>query len=376
MGASHDVSTGKFKNWQWLWQTQLGISVISIILSLMVLAVTALIYGSQPLAVLTALFQGALRGKQSIVSTLTETAPLILSGLAVLLPYRAGFFNIGGQGQLEIGAVAAVFVATTWHASSLVVMLVSLLVAMLVGVIGMVIPLLLKIKRGASEVTTTIMMNFASVNLVYALVTGVMKDKESFYGTTRAVPKAVQLPKIPEALGVHAGVWLAVVLALILFWFLQRSVFGMHLKAVGYNQKAAQAAGISVNKVLSVAVLLGAAMAGLAGGIEVLGVTERVAEGWSLPWGFTGISVAFLGGNALGVIPVSFLLAIMETGSRYMQAMTGVPSALIDLMKGIPVLVFICLKAAALLNAKRVVVRPRERSKDAGQEMFTAGGSK
>ncbi|MGI9950757.1 ABC transporter permease [Moorellaceae bacterium AZ2] len=337
---------------RWLLETQVGISILSVVLSLIALAVMALIYGAQPLYVLLCLFEGALRGKQAVISTMVEMAPLILTGLAVLLPYKAGFFNIGGQGQLEIGAIAAVLVATTLKSHPVVVIILSALAAIAVGVIAILPPLILRIQRGASEVTTTIMMNFACVNLVYALVTGAMKDPRAFYGATKTIASAYRLPLVPEALGVHVGVWAAVVVALAVYWVMKSTVFGLQLKAVGYNEKAAKVAGISVEKILALSVLGGGAFAGLAGAIQVLGVTGRVAEGWSMPWGFTGITVAFLGGNALGVIPVAFLLSILETGARYMQAMTGVPAALVSVMQGVPVLLFVCFNARKIITSR------------------------
>ncbi|MBE3580672.1 MAG: ABC transporter permease [Thermoanaerobacteraceae bacterium] len=348
------ATTSDKRRWiDWLWQTQVGISILSIILSLVVLLAAAIICRARPLTVLQALFEGALRGRGSIVSTLEEMAALILTGLAVLLPYRAGFFNVGGQGQLEIGALAAVVVATSLSGPPVVVIPLALLAAVVVGVVSVLIPLVLRIKRGASEVTTTIMMNFTCINLVSALITGVLKDPKAFYGATRPVPAAYQLPAFPPGSGIHVGVWVAIIVAALVFWWMKRTVFGLELSAVGLNRRAAEAAGISANRVLITAVIAGAAMAGLAGGIEVLGVTYRVAEGWAMSWGFTGVCVAFLGGNALGVVPVAFILSILATGARYMQAMTGVPSALVNIMQGVPVLIFVCLNASIALRRSR-----------------------
>jgi len=345
------IRKGKGSNFiQWVFKSEFSISILSLLISLAILALMSLIYGADPLAVISSLFQGALRGKRSIVFTLMQMAPLILTGLAVYIPYKAGFFNIGGQGQLEIGALAAVFVTTNMKGSPFVVITVALLVSMAVGIVAVLIPLFLKVKRGANEVTTTIMMNFTCINLVYALVTSVMKDPKAFYGATRAVPAEYQLMAFPSATGVHIGVWLAVLIALIAAWLMKNSVIGFQLKAVGYNQQAGKTAGINVGKILKGSVIAGAALAGLAGGIEVMGVTFRVAEGWALPWGFAGVSVAFLGANPLGIIPVAFILAILETGARYMQAMTGVPSAMISIMQGIPVVLFVCLNSWLMLR--------------------------
>ncbi|MEW6546536.1 MAG: ABC transporter permease [Bacillota bacterium] len=331
--------------------SSLGVVVLSVVLSLVALCACALAAGANPLTVLAALAQGALQGRYAVLATCAELAAITLCGLAVLIPFRAGFFNIGGQGQLEAGALAAVTVALQMHLSPWITIPAALVAASLVGALTVVVPLVLRLRRGASEVTTTIMMNFACVQFMYAMVTGPMKDPRAFYGTTPAIPEAYRLPVL--AGGVHAGIWLSVALAVVLYMVLKSTVFGLHVSAVGGNRSAALAAGIPVDRVMARAVLLGAALAGLAGGVQVLGLTYRVAEGWSKSWGFTGIPVALLGGNPLGVLLVGFVFAVLETGSRSMQAATGVPAALIYLFQGLPVLIFLALNASAILRRGR-----------------------
>jgi len=340
----------KYKWIYWIGQTQAGITVLSILLSLVFLLVMVVISDAQPLVVLIAIIQGALIGKSSIVATLQEVTILILTGLAVLLPYKAGYFNIGAQGQLEIGGLAAVIVATKMPGSPFIIILVAMVASIAAGLLVISISLILKIKRNASEVTTAIMMNYVCTNLISALITGVLKDPKAFYGTTRVISKANWLPLFPESVGINIGFWLAIAIPLILFWCMKWTVFGIQLEAVGFNRRAAETAGIPVNNILITAVFVGGGVAGLAGGIQVLGVYHRVAQGWAMPWGFIGIVIAFLGGNALGIIPVAILLAILTTGSRYMQAITGVPESIVSLMQGIPVLVFVTLSAILYLN--------------------------
>lgn len=328
-----------------LWDSSFSISVISLILSLLILAALAVIYGANPLVVIGKLFEGALSGKSAIVYTLSQMAPLILAALAVYIPYKAGFFNIGGQGQIQVSALAAVLVTLYLEGSPFLIIPLALTAGIIVGMLAVLPPLLLKLKRGANEVTTTMMMTFVCTNLVYALVTTVFKDPKAFYGTTRSVPVIYHLPILPESFGMHIGIYLAVILSLLTAWVLKNTVAGKHLEAAGHNPDAAKVFGIKVNKIISFSVLAGAGCAGLAGGIQALGLTHRVAENWALPWGFAGLSVAFLGGNPIGIIPVAFILAIIETGARFMQAMTGVPSAILSIMQGVPVILFVGLSA-------------------------------
>lgn len=321
---------------------------VSLILSLIVMGLCALVAGANPVTAIVAIFEGALKGRFQVLSTLGELSAISLTGLAVLIPLRTGFFNIGGQGQLELGALAAVAIALFVPAPAWIVMTMALLGSLAAGALAVVVPLYLRVKRGASEVTTTIMMNFTCVLFMYAMVTGPLKDPKAFYGTTRMVPDALRLPTLFE--GISAGVLIALGVAVLMYLVGRYTVFGLQSTAVGYNRSAALAGGIRVDRVMVKAVLIGAAIAGLAGGVQVLGFSFRVAEGWSKAWGFQGIAVAFLGGNALGVVLVAFIFAILETGSRNMQAMTGVPAALVSLFQGLPVLIYVGLQAWARIS--------------------------
>jgi simple sugar transport system permease protein len=340
---------------QRLWDSPVAVPLISLLLSFLVIAVMAIIFGVSPGAILVALFEGALKGKFAMTSTVEETIPLALASLAVYLPYRAGFFNIGGQGQLQVGAIAVMVVVLNVSGPPLLIITLALLAAVAAGVLAVAVPLLLKVKRGANEVTTTIMMNFACIQFVYAMITGAMKDASAFYGTTLPVPAAYKLPEFTLGVKMHIGIFLAVLLVVATYWLLKRTAYGIQLKAVGSKPSVAQASGVSVNQVIALAVLGGAAFAGLAGGVQALGVVYRVAEGWSKSWGFSGIPIAFLAGNnPLAILPIAFLFAILETGARYMQFMTGVPAAMIYVFQGLPVLIYVSLNAWRSLKPKKV----------------------
>ncbi len=331
-----------------------GLTIVASVLALWVCTALA---GASLTEVLSTMVDGALGGRNSVLATCSEFAVITLCGLGVLVPYRAGFFNIGTQGQLEVGALAAVTVVLGVRASPWVVLPLAFLAAGAAGMVASAVPIALKLRRGASEVTTTIMMNFACVLLVYAMVTGPLKDPTAFYGATPPVPGPLRLPAVPAG-GPHLGVWMALAALVVFEVLLNRTVFGTRVRAVGSNRQAAILAGIKVDSVTALAVLGGAAMAGLAGGIQVLGVTYRVAEAWSKGWGFTGISVALLGGGPVGVLVVSAIFAILETGARAMQALTGVPAALVYLLQGIPVLVYLAVSSSRLGSRRAAATEP------------------
>lgn len=308
--------------------------------SLAVLVLLSLLVGADPVNILGTLIQGAIGSPTAISATLHETVPIALTALAFYIPYRIGFFNIGAVGQLEVGALAAMLIVTTVSAPPVLTIVMAFAAASLAGALLILPSLLLKTWRGASEVTTTIMVNFIAVEFVLAMVNGPMKDANAFYGTTEVVPDAFRLPE-----NMLLGVWLTVAILFLAQWVLGRTTFGLRLDAVGGNPVSAAAAGIRVKGVLFPAIIVSGAIAGFAGGIQALGVVHQVAEGWSRPWGFIGILTALLGGTPVGIAVAALVLAGLETGGRHMQAMTGVPAAMIYVLQGIPVLFYLGLRA-------------------------------
>lgn len=318
-----------------------------LVLSLAALFGLALVVDASPRLVLFTLAEGAAGSSVAVSATLREAVPIGLTALAFYIPYRTGFFNIGAQGQLELGALAAMLVVTTMSAPAALTIPVAFLAAAAAGALLVLPAVLLKTWRGASEVTTTIMLNFIAVEFVLAMVSGPMKDGSAFYTTTAKVPDALRLP----GGDLHAGIWMALAVLLAAQWGLRRTVFGFRLDAVGGNPVAAAAAGMRVSRILFQAILASAAVAGLAGAIQALGVVHQVAEGWSKPWGFVGILAALLGGHPAGIVVASLLLAGLETGGRHMQAMTGVPAAMVYVLQGLPVLFFLGLRATPLARS-------------------------
>lgn len=324
----------------------LAIMATGILLTLATLALLALYVGISPWLVIKTLAMGAAGSTVAISSTLQEMVPIALTALAFYIPYRAGFFNIGAQGQLEVGALAALLVVTTVAAPAPVTIALAFAGGAAAGALLLLPAFLLKSWRGASEVTTTIMLNLIAVEFVLAMVSGPMKDPTAFYTTTEKVPDLFRLP----GGSFHIGVWIALAILLAVQWALKRSVFGFRLDAVGGNPRAAAAAGMRVGRVLWQAILVSGAIAGIAGTMQALGVVHQVAEGWSRPWGFVGILAALLGRSPVGIIFASLLLAGLETGGRHMQAMTGVPAAMVYVLQGLPVLLFLGMRATPFVR--------------------------
>lgn len=319
----------------------IGVFAFSLLAAMLLVGGLVKLIGGSATEALLAVVQGVVGSRQAIVETIVEATPTALCGLAFLIPFKAGFFNIGAQGHLQLGALAAVFVATTFTLPAPLMIPLALLVSALAGMLLIAPALVLKTRRGANEVTTTVMLNFVAIEFVLAMVTGPMQQADSFFAESDLVPAGYRLP----VLGVHVGVFLAVAIVVVAGWVLKRTVFGFRLDALGGNPDAARALGMHTGATLAKAVLVAGAIGGIVGGIQALGVIFQVAEHWAKPWGFLGILAALMGRNPVGVMFAALLLSGLEIGGRNMQAMTGVPASLVFLLQSVPVLLLLAIRS-------------------------------
>ncbi|MBW3658349.1 MAG: ABC transporter permease [Actinobacteria bacterium] len=298
-----------------------------------------------------ALFRGAVGGAYQLSETGTAAIPLILTGLAVAIPLRAGMFNIGGEGQVIAGGVVAGFVG---FALTGLPFLVHLPLAILAGILGGAaygfLPGILKARTGAHEVITTIMLNNIAIYVTdYLLST----DRFRLEGRSDPISKTVEasavLPRIFAGLRLHWGLLLVVVVAVVIWWLLERSTFGFELTAVGKNPDAARAAGMSTGRMIVLGLTLAGALAGLAGGAQILGLQQRITGGFSGGLGFDGITVALLGrGSVGGTVAAGVLFGALKAGGRSMQGATGTS---LDLVVVLQALIILFVAAPALVRA-------------------------
>lgn len=300
-----------------------------------------------------ALVQGSVGSLRAISETLTAATPLILAGLSVALAFRAGLFNIGAEGQALIGGMFAVWVGFSITGLPL---LVHLPLAVLAGIVGGAawgfIPGFLKARTGAHEVITTIMLNYIALRLVdYLLKTSVFQREGRNDPVSKNIEPSAQLPAflngIDPALRVHAGLFIALAAAFLVYWLLFRTTIGFEFRAVGANPKAARYAGISVTKVYVLVMMIAGALAGTAGAGQVLGVLDRATPGFTADVGFDGIAVALLGrSNPWGVVAAALLFGGLRAGGQQMQVSANVG---IDLISVIQALIIIFVAAPALI---------------------------
>lgn len=301
-----------------------------------------------------ALLQGSFGGVPQLSETLVSSTPLILTGLAVAVPLRAGLFNIGAEGQLVAGGMVAGLVGFALTGLPMMVHLPLALAAGIVagGLYGF-LPGLLKARTGAHEVISTIMLN--NIGLLvsgYLISTTLFRRPDRADPISRSVEDSARFPRLiwwEPSLRVNASLLVALALAVAIFWMVERSTRGFELNAVGLNPRAATAAGMSPGNTVILAMTTGGAMAGAAGAAVILGLQYRLTIGFSAGLGFDGITVALLGrGRIGGTVAAGVLIGALQAGGRNMQAQTGTS---LELALVIQALIIVFIAAPGLVRA-------------------------
>lgn len=304
-------------------------ALVALVVTLGLAALSLQIGGYSPTEAFAALIRGSIGQSTTFVSiTLVRTVPLLLTGLAVALAFRAGVWNIGAEGQFYAGAVAGVWTGLTFATLPALFLIPAVVLASAAaGLAWSAVPALMKMRLGVGEVITTILMNFVAIQLVGWLVQGPMMESRGVFNQSDRLPEAAQLPALIPGSRLHVGFALAIGLAVLLWVVFRYSRFGFSVRAVGASQGAAEAGGrLPVAQVTFVAFLASGAIAGIAGGVEVSGNTMALYEGLSPGYGYTAIAVALLAGlHPIGVIGTALLFGILEGGAAAMERSVGVP---------------------------------------------------
>ncbi|MBK6465554.1 MAG: ABC transporter permease [Rhodobacter sp.] len=311
--------------------------------------------GVNPLTAYAEMLKGAFGSRLSVTETLTRAVPLMLTGLAAAVAFRARLWNIGGEGQFYIGALVA---AGLGHdlVSGLPVPLaiaVLMLASMAAGAALLVGPALMRLRFGIDEVVTTLLLNFIVLLFVGLMVEGPLKDPMAF-GWPQSVPVAsgLRLPDLVPRSRLHVGLILALVVAA-LVWLLQaRTVFGARTRAAGLNPRAAAFAGVPLTATLVRVAALSGGLAALAGAVEVLGPTGYVTTTMSPGFGYAGIVVAMLAAlHPMGVVAAAIFVATVFVGADAMSRATGVPSFIADVIMSVS---FLTMLTALLFTTYRL----------------------
>ncbi len=315
-----------------------------LIITLLLLALLLLASGFDASNALQAMLRGAFGSWYAITSaTLVRAVPLALTGLAVAIAFRAGLLNIGAEGQLLAGAAAATAMASVLGDTPSALLLPLVLLAGVTSGAGWAgIASWLRQRFGVLEVISTIMLNFVALYVVGWLVRGPLQEPSKFYPQSTPLPASLQLPTVLDGTRLHVGVLLAIVLAIGAWWWLRTTAGGFRLRAVGMNPSAAAVSGrINVARVSMYAFLTSGALAGLAGAVEVTGVSYALYD-HSPGYGYTAIAVALLARlNPLGVLGTALLFGALQAGGNAMQRDAGVPIALVNVVEAVLILLVI-----------------------------------
>lgn len=297
--------------------------VLSVVLTVVILAITVSLLGASPVDAGAALVQGAVGSPFNIGQTLVIGAVLILTALATAIPFSARLFNVGGEGQLVAGATGGAVVAIATGPGAWTLPL-SLMAAVAAGAAWALVPGLIRALLGGSEMIVSLLMNFVAILMAGYVVSRVFPDSSG--QATELVPADARVPVIWPEGGVHLGVPVSIAIAVAAWVVMTRTRLGFAIRAVGLNDKAARLAGFAENRTTIISFLIAGSLAGLAGGLLVLGTTGQLTEGIAASYGFIGVVVALLAGLRPAWIPlVAFLTAALMVGSNRLQIDAGLP---------------------------------------------------
>lgn len=316
-----------------------GRILLAVLLSMLCAAALIALSGHEPLGAFAAMAAGAVGSPHQIGAALNRTTPYLLAGTGVALCFRAGIINIGAEGQIAVGGIGTAAAALAWPIGQpLLAVVVALLGGAIAGAAWAGVATAIHLGRRVHEVLATLLLNFVALLLVQQMLAGPLGQFGAGFLQSPLMPRATWLPRLP-GIDANPGFLIALAAAAVLSFVLWRTRFGFALRVAGASRPAAAYAGFSLARLTWGVMLLAGALAGIAGGIEVLGVQRRLIEGFSLGFGFKAVTVALLGAlEPLAVVPASLFVGLLEAGSLSMQRQIGVPSALVAVIEGLTML--------------------------------------
>jgi ABC-type uncharacterized transport system permease subunit len=332
------------------------VPLLAVLTALILGALIILAAGGNPIFAYIGLFQGAFGSVKALSETAVWATPYIFAGLAVALAFKGGLFNIGAEGQLAFGAVAAALIGYAlpgWLGVDLPAIIhIPLAVGLgaLAGALWAAIAGALKAYTGAHEVINTIMMNYIALNITQFLLNGPMKnpDPKNLSAATPEIAASARIPPIFPGLRVHWGFVFALLVAAVVWWLLWKTTLGFEIRTVGMNPDAARYAGINVKRILIMTMFLSGLLAGMAGAVEVTVLNYRHELNFSLGYGFDSIAIALLGKtHPLGVVIAAIFFGAMKNGGTRMQFLSQIPVDIISVIQG---LILLLVAADAIIR--------------------------
>lgn len=319
-------------------------SLISVILALLlafaVIGILLVWRGYNPVETFLALFEGAFIGKSNLSASVVLAIPLVLGGLGISLSFRCGIFNIGGEGQLYLGAFAAAWLGV--HLTGLPFWLhipICLLGSMVFGGLWALLPGYLKIRKGYNEVITSVLLNYVGLYFVNYTLSSFFKAPGALNNQSPKIQESAMLTKLLPGTELSTSLYLTLGIVVLFYFIFYKTDVGFKLRAVGANLEAARTSGVNTRKYLLIAIITSGALAGLAGSVQVLGYQHLLVQNFSPNTGYDIISVALMGNlHPIGAALAGFLLGALRSGASVMQIMIGVPVTILYIIQGIVIL--------------------------------------
>lgn len=367
MDSSTDETTQKGTFWirtaRSVWNS-ISVPLLAVLTAVIVGGVVIALAGGNPFAAYQGLVEGSFGSTRALSETAVWASPYIFAGLAVTLAFKGGLFNIGAEGQLALGAVAAAWVGYALpgylgvELPKAIHLPLTVIAGMIAGGIWGAIPGWLKARTGGHEVINTIMMNYIALNTVSYLLNGPMKDPNplNVIARTPEIAEGARFSPIFEGYRIHWGFILAILVAILVWFLLWKTTIGFEIRTAGANPDAAKYAGVNVARIIVLSMTLSGMLAGMAGAIEVTALNFRHELGFSIGYGFDAIAIALLAKNhPLGVIIAAILFGAMRNGGTRMQFLTQIP---VDVISVIQALILLFVAADAIV---RFIFRIRAR---------------
>ncbi len=338
------------------------IVIAALLIALIIGALLFIIAKGNPFKAYAVMFTRPFTSLFGVTEVLVRAAPLMLVGLGIAIAFRSGILNIGGEGQILIGAITGAVVALAFPGLPKIILLPMVFIASFLGgafwggIAGW-----MRSYLNVNEILSTVMLNYIAMQVYMFLIRGPLIDpKEVSYGTgvpqTAIFSKNAWLAKLIPGTRLHSGIIIAVVLAVAVYILLWKTTIGYRMRAVGIEPKAARTAGMNVKAYLLLAMLLSGGFAGMAGAVEITGIHHRALESISAGYGFSGIVVALFGGlHPLGIIPSSIVFGLLIVGSDMMQRAVNVPASIILSIQGLIIL--------AIVSSQIFLVNPKYKEK-------------
>lgn len=356
---------------EWVWR--LLLSLLALFMAFALGGILLISIDVNPREAYSYLLLGNFGSVYSFTEILVKATPLMMTGLAFAFAYRTGLFNIGAEGQMYMGAIGAALVSLKLTGlPGWVLIPLALLTAMLFGGIWGGMTGFLKVKFGANEIITTIMLNYIALYFLNYLITDPLREASGGYVQSDTIAEQSFLPVLIPDTRLHIGFLIALAFIVIFYLILWKTPLGFQLRAVGFNRHAAEYAGVNVSRNLVTAMAISGAFAGVAGFTEVNGLLHRLIDNFGVGLGFDGIAVALLGNaNPFGIVVSSLLFGLLRVGANAMQRGVGVPANVVYIIQGLTVL-FLLAVNVLMPRIMRLVEQKRTQRPTTGERRLSA----